>query len=174
MPEPFDDFLQELLSASELYRTDVVASRIAAVSASISYLRAMDVEPTLYTPLLDVLGHLDDEREGRTGNYPAIQNANLAVAAAVITLAMRAGNTREEAAQMVASHMGISTNDTKALQRLQQFRKNLYGQARASVTAREIYRLVLMDARQAGVSPEDALRAGLEVLRNKMTATLKA
>src|SRR4051794_23785406 len=51
-------------------------------------------------------------------------------------------------------------NDSKALQRLQQFRKNLYGQARASVTAREIYRLVLMDARQAGVSPEDALRAG--------------
>src|SRR4051795_9149016 len=123
MSETFDDFLQELLSAAELYPTDVVGSRIAAVSATISYLRAKDVEPALYTPLLDVLGHLEDERDGRTGKYPAIQNANLAVAAAVITLAMRAGNTREEAAQLVASYMGISTNDSKAVQRLQQFRK---------------------------------------------------
>lgn len=170
MSETFDDFLQELLSAAELYPTDVVGSRIAAVSATISYLRAKDVEPALYTPLLDVLGHLDDEREGRTGNYPAIQNANLAVAAAVITLAMRAGNTREEAAQMVASHMGISTNDTKALQRLQQFRKNLMDK-RASAAARDIYSLVLVEATKAGVSPEDALRAGMEFLREKLTGT---
>jgi|1185.fasta_scaffold134696_1 hypothetical protein len=171
MPDPFEDFLQELLSAAELYRADVVRSRIAAVAATISYLRAMDVEPALYTPLLDVLGHLDDEREGRTGNLnPVVQNANMAVAAAVITLAMRAGNTREEAAKVVASQMGISTHDPKAVQRLQQFRKNLMDK-RASAAARDIYSLVLVEATKAGVSPEDALRAGMEFLREKLTGT---
>src|SRR4051812_15612973 len=98
MPEPLDGYLHDLRSAAELYRADGVSSRIAAVSATISYLRTLNVDPPLYTPLLDMLGQLEDEQRGRTGHTTGtIDAATMGAVAAVITLAMRAGNKSQQA-----------------------------------------------------------------------------
>jgi hypothetical protein len=171
MPEPFDDYLQALRSAADLYQADRPASRIAQVSATISFLRAMNVDPALYTPLLNVLGQLEDEQQGRTGHSTAtLDAANMGAAAAVITLAMRAGKTREQAAKLVAGSIGLDAHKPAEVKRLLQYRKNLMDRG-SPATAAHVYGMVIQQARKSGVSPQDALQLGLDLLRGKVTAT---
>jgi hypothetical protein len=171
MPEPLDDYLHALRSAADVYPTDVIGSRIAAVSATISFLRASNVDSRLITPLLAVLGHLEDRRHSRTGNFkPVMDSVNMAAMAAVITLARRAGQPLTAAAEMVAKNTGIGAHYPQSVRQLLQFRKNLMDK-RESREARRMYEVVIIEAGKAGLSPQDALVKGLEFLRDKMVAT---
>jgi hypothetical protein len=187
MPEPFDDYLQALQAAADLYATDNIASRIAAVSATISFLRAADDDRSLITPLMDVLGRLEDEREylrrmddadedgrrrGIGNTKPVMLSVNDAAMSAVITLAIRTGKTSKQAAVMVAEHIGLGAHDPRAVQRLVQSRKNLMDK-KASPAALRIYDLMITGAAKArtdGMSPDEALSKALDFLREKITA----
>jgi hypothetical protein len=188
-PDPLDDFLAALREAANLYATDNVASRIAAVSATISFLRATtdDNDRSLTTPLMDVLGRLEDEakhllcmadadedgnRSGR-GNTKSIKTSlDDASVSAVITLARRAGKTLPVAATMVAEHLGLGAHDSLAVKQLLQSRKNLMSR-RAAPEALAIYDLMIAKAAEAGhagMSPNEALSLALEYLRARFTA----
>jgi hypothetical protein len=167
--EPFDDYLSALQAAADIYPTNVVGSRIAAVSATISFLRASNVDAHLRTPLLAVLGHLEDR--DRIGNTKPVMDAvNMAAIAAVITLAMRAGIKMSAAAEMVTKHIGIGAHYPQSIRQLLQFRKNVMDN-RESREAQRMYELVIVEAGKASVSPQDALNKGLEFLRDKMAGT---
>jgi hypothetical protein len=90
MPEPFDDYLTALDAAADLYVADIEKSKVASVFATVSFLRASNIDSHMRTPLLAVLAQLEDR--GRAGNTKAgMDSVNLAAMAAVITLAMRTG-----------------------------------------------------------------------------------
>src|SRR5712675_1133386 len=105
-PEPFDDYLLALRAAADLYPTDNIASRAAAVDATITFLQASGVDRAMIQPLMAVLGSLADEsehlrriedadadgnRRGSGRTKPVMMSLNDATASAVITLAQQNG-----------------------------------------------------------------------------------
>jgi hypothetical protein len=67
MPEsdPIDLYLVALRDAANLYMTDNLASRAAAITATITFVRAItdNNDRSLTTPLMDVFSRLADESE---------------------------------------------------------------------------------------------------------------
>jgi hypothetical protein len=189
MPDPLDDYLVALRDAANLYATDNVASRIAAVSATIAFLRATtdDNDRSLTTPLMDVYSRLADESErlrrkdetDKNGNQRGMGNAepiktslDNATASAVITLAMRTGKTSGVAATLVAEQLGFAAHDAQAVKKLVRSRKNLMSR-RAPKAAWAHYGLMIAktaEAGKAGMLPNEALSLALEYLRAKVTA----
>jgi hypothetical protein len=166
MPEPFDDYLSALDAAADLYLTDIEKSKVASVSATVSFLRASKVDSRLRTPLLAVLAQLEDR--GRAGNTkPSMDAVNMAAIAAVITLAMRTGKTTKQGAELVADHIGIGAHKTENVKRLIQYRKNLMDK-RGTRDAENLYKLVLGEASKSRLPPQAALGKGLEFLNDKM------
>ena len=172
MPEPFDDYLNALRAAADSYRTDSAGSRYAAVSATVSFLNASNVDRSLTTPLMNLLGHLEDEHFQRAGNSnPAMINATLATAAAVITLARRTGLKLKPASELVAKHIGADGRDAQAeAKRLLQFRKNLMDD-KASPDSIAVYYAMILRADESGMPVQDALALALAFLREKHGAT---
>jgi|tagenome__1003787_1003787.scaffolds.fasta_scaffold20787591_3 hypothetical protein len=76
-PCPFDEFLHTRRAGAALCWSDDAQSRIAAACAKISFLPTINLGPSVYTPLVDVLGHRGDKGQGRTGNKNSIQNAHV-------------------------------------------------------------------------------------------------
>jgi hypothetical protein len=163
MPEPFDVYRTALHAAADLYATDVVGGQSAAVSATINFLLASNVESRLRTPLLHVLGRLQD----RVGNTKLdIDSANMAAMAAVVTLAKRTRMTVQQGAELVAAHIGLARHP-EIVKRLIQYRKNLLGK-RGSRDAERMYELILSEAAKTKLPPQDALNKGLELLHDRM------
>lgn len=166
MPEPFDDYLMALDAAADLYSTDIVKGKAASVFATVSFLRASNVDSHMRTPMLAVLAQLEDQ--GLKGNTkPSMDAVNMAAIAAVITLAKGTGKTIKQGAELVADHIGIGAHKTEDVKRLIQYRKNLMDK-RGTRDAEKIYTLVLREANKSKLPPQDALNEGLEFLRDKM------
>lgn len=188
MPDPLDEFFVALRGAQDLYVTDNIASRIAAVDATISYLREVTDgnNRSVTTPLMDVLGKLVDEqeqlnrmanadedgkRQGKGNTKPIMTSLNDAVASAVITLAMRAGKSSGVAATMVAECLGSGAHDSQAVKQLLQSRKNLMDK-RASPAALQQYDRMIASAakaRKAGMTPNETVALVLDFLSEKIT-----
>jgi hypothetical protein len=168
MPDPYDDYLLTLREAADLYRTDADAGGSAAVAATIEFLRMPTVEDRLRTPLLHVLGQLEDKRHGRAGNTKSgMDTVNMAAMAAVVTLATCTKMTVKEGAKLVADHIGLAHNPD-VVKRLIQYRKNLLDK-RGSRDAQRIYQSMVRQVKaRPGRTPHDVLRLGLELLRDKM------
>ena len=136
--DPFAVYLAALRKAADLYATDPDGGGSAAITATLNYLRQPNVEDRLRTPLLHVLGQIEDSRHGRAGNAKSgMDSVNMAAMAAVVTLATRTKMTVPESAKLVADHIGL-TNDLEAVRRLIQYRKNLLAE-RGSRDARRVY-----------------------------------
>ncbi|MCK1691616.1 hypothetical protein [Bradyrhizobium sp. 145] len=165
MEEAFESYLKALSEAAEQYQGDPVRSRIAAVSAAAQYLRERGVDKALITPLYDVIGHLDDERLGRTGNSNAAkENLDLAIAAAAVTFAMKAGKNRNQASAEIAQRADL---DAK---KLKQFRKNLLS-GLASAAATDSYKQMTTTGEASGLPPDVLVAKAIEHLREKRLAS---
>jgi hypothetical protein len=165
MDEAFNTYLQRLEEASRLYQTDVPASRILSVTATISFLRDAGTEDGLRTPLLDVLSHLSDEIQGRSGNWDSQKhNADWAFACAAVTLIAKTGRSLPEAADRVHKATGMNAKD------LLQVRKNLLS-GKKSRDSRSVYDSTLKAAAESGLDAESAAELSLQGLREKVRAT---
>jgi hypothetical protein len=164
-PEPFDYYLRDLQAAADLYATDVVGAQRDAISATIKFLLASNVESRLRTPLLHVFGQL----QGHVGNTKLdIDSANLAAMAAVITLAKGTGMTVKQGAELVAAHIGLEHNP-EIVKRLVQYRRNLLDKTRGSRDAERMYEIILSEVKaRPELAPQDALNKGLELLSDRM------
>jgi hypothetical protein len=164
MEEALANYLKALAVAAEQYQANPVLSRIAAVAAAAQFLREMDVEKALITPLYDVIGHLDDERLGRTGNSnPGKENLDLAIAAAAVTFAMKAGKNKNQASAEIAQRANL---DAK---KLKQFRKNLLS-GLASATASDSYKQMTTTGEASGLPADVLVTKAIEHLREKRLA----
>ena len=124
----------------------------------------MKVDKVLITPLYDVIGHLDDERLGRTGNSnPAKENLDMAIAAAAVTFAMRAGKNQNQAAAEISK---LAKLDAK---KLKQYRKNLLS-GLASAAASDTYKHMTTTGESSGQPPHVLVTKAIEHLREKRLA----
>lgn len=165
MLDAFNNYLQRLDEARELYETDAPTSRILSITATINFLRDAGVEDALRTPLLDTLSHLSDEAMGRVGNWDSQKhNADWAFACAAVTLIAKTGLSLPEAAKRVHNATGMDAD------KLLQVRKNLLS-GNKSRDSRTIYDSTLRSAGESGLDDGTVAQLTLEGLREKVRAS---
>ncbi|MFC7699635.1 hypothetical protein ACFQX9_23405 [Bradyrhizobium sp. GCM10028915] len=162
MEDAYGHYLSALEAASEIYKADRARGRIAAVKVAVQYLREMKADLTLVAPFYDVIGQLEDERIGRTGNSE-FQSANMAMASIAVTFANKAGRNLKQSGAYVAKATGMDAKQ------LLQHRKNLMDE-RAPRDEIELYNRLIDAANASGKTAAELAEHTLARLREKMTA----
>jgi hypothetical protein len=162
MTAEYEGYLSALGAAVELYRSDPVQGRIAAVKVAAQYLREMKVDLTLITPLYDVIGHLEDERLGRVGNSKPIFEHNQTVLASIaITFTNKAGGRNlKQSGAVVAQAAGLNAKD------ILQDRKNLMD-GKAHRDAIDLHDRLIDEANASGKTPGQLAAHAIDKLREK-------